>query len=318
MTSATFFLYSSLFILSVITVSLSVVSLFKSIFIYVKKEAGVGACFISQISIFFLIFLSETAYYIFTGRMNQFCVCSCKIFSLIVSFLFLCNKFIGKPSLKTSARFKNLLFVITCTIFYGSIACISLCLKQTPQVSITNTDFLSFERLSQLAFAIKWNCFDDFESLSAFTSYIYIIVPLLFFIGALIIDIIERVEKKYKIIDVLMLLSCVLNLIINKNIFEPKTLLGRSLEIFSIFLLFAIPIICFSYEAIFLYNETISSPSIVLIRKVYDSYRNPKRKNIYRSQKKIAQKVIENSRADDIVNKELSKRKYKKMLADLC
>lgn len=319
MNSYTIIMYSILTILTSIAVVSTVVSLCKIVYAYIRKGADLRTCLIAQGSLFFFVFVAEAIYYFITGRMNQFCICSCKIFSLVVGFLFVCSKFIGKPSIKISSSTKNSLFILCCTAFYVCIILTSLTLKQTPAILITQTKFLSFERLVQLATAIRWDCFSvPDKSIDFLMKNFYTFGPIVFFVLALIIDLFEKESKKRIIIDGVMLYCSLLSMTINKEIFDMNSsIAARCIDLFFIFIMFLIPMICFSIEADDIYKDAMENSNVTLIKKVYESYLNPKKNGNFEKQKSIARKVIANSRIDDPLQKELRKRKYRKFLADL-
>lgn len=318
MNSYTIIMYSILAILTTIAVASTAISLCKIVYAYIKKGADLRTCLIAQGSLFFFVFAAEATYYFITGRMNQFCICSCKIYSLVVGFLFVCSKFIGRPSIKISSSTKNSLFIFCCTAFYICIILTSITLKQTPTILITQTQFLSFERLSQLAMAIRWDCFSiPDKSINFLMRNFYTYGPLVFFILALLIDILEKESKKRIVVDIVMLYCSILSFLVNKEVFKMKSTLGICIDLIFIFLMFLIPMICFSIEAEDIYQDCVQNSNITLIRKVYKSYIDPKKTNNFEKQKSIARKVIANSRIDDPLQRELRKRKYRKFLADL-
>ena len=310
-------LYSSLLVMAFSSVLYNFITFIKSLHLYLREDGSLGTCFVAQITVFFIIFAAEAGWYMFTGNMNQFCICSCKIFPLIVSFLFVCGKFIGKPSIRISSSIKNILFIIVCTIFYISLACISLSLKETPELNVIDGGFLSFDRITRLVYALKYDCFDNTEKIVRLfpIQYIITIIPSVFFITAFIIDILEKVEKKNKAVDILMLISCLL--FIHTQISKvPTTKIGEIFEIYIMYAMYVLPIFGFAFESKLL--ETKEDPNVILIRKVYCSYKNSRKSMVYKSQKRLVKRIIDDKDSNKNVQKELNKRKYKNFLRDFC
>lgn len=312
----TSFLYTVLIISIGVVIYLNISSICKILYAYIRKEADLRACLMAQASMFFFIFAIETLYFLITGRMNQFCLCSCKIFYLVVGFLFVCSKFIGKPSINISSSIKNMTFVLTCTLFYACIIFTSVFLIQSPFILVRDTESWSFERLALLSSALRWNCFlADGYNFILIKDY-YIIVPSIFFMMALIFDLIEKEQKKILIIDYIMLLGITLNILINKDVIKIYSQTQIFVDLLFIFAMFVIPMACISIQSNEIYKNAVENANITLLKKVFKSYKKGSEKAFYESQRPIAKKIIKN-KDDKNLQRELKKRKYKKFLSDL-